>query len=108
MNKQKQNKASLHPMYFQIDREQDKTVNITFEENNMSKCDFVLITADDLQSNDQFKEDEIVTRTRSWLKKSYPNGDWFHRVSKNENHIFWKHEKTLKDRKDRMGYRKAV
>ena len=58
MNKQKQNKASLRPMYFQIDREQDKTVNITFEENNMSKCDFVLITADDLQSNDQFKEDE--------------------------------------------------
>ena len=33
----------MHPMYFQIDRQQDKTINITFEKDNMAKCDFVLV-----------------------------------------------------------------
>tara|TARA_B100001559_G_C16380192_1_gene566211 strand:- start:291 stop:617 length:327 start_codon:yes stop_codon:yes gene_type:complete len=102
MNNNKKEKVSLHPLYFQINRELDKTINITFDENNMSNCDFVLVTAEDFQSNDKFDENEIVSRAKSWLKTSYPNGDWYHRISRNENHIFWKYEETLKDRQERM------
>ena len=95
MKNNQKKEVTMRPMYFQIDRQQDKPINITFEKDKIDNCDFVLVTSEEIHSNFDFEENEIIDRTKSWLKKSNPNGDWHYRVSKNQNHIFWKNEKTL-------------
>jgi len=108
MKNNQKKEVTMRPMYFQIDRQQDKPINITFEKDNLDNCDFVLVTSEEIHSNFDFEENEIIDRTKSWLKKSYPNGDWHYRVSKNQNHIFWKYEKTLFDRSERMASKQAA
>ena len=97
----------MRPMYFQIDRQQDKPVNITFEKDNMDNCDFVLVTSKDIKSNIDFEENEIIVRTKSWLKKVIQMVIGVIEYQ-NENHIFWKYEKTLFGRSESMASKQVA
>ena len=48
MKNNQKKEVTMRPMYFQIDRQQDKPINITFEKDNMDKCDFVLVTSEEI------------------------------------------------------------
>ena len=95
-------------MYFQINVQKDRTRNITHDEENLNKCDFVLVTDDDFNSNNDCSEDYFVRKTRNWLCKTYPKGDWFYKKSKSSNHVFWKNKSFLEQRQLELPFNQAA
>ena len=109
MSKNNNNKkVTVRPMYFQIDIERNKTKNVTNDGNKLNKCDIVLITPGDFESNNDCDESYFINKTKNWLLNNYPNGDWEYRRSNIGNFVFWKESKLLKSRQETLAFNSAA
>ena len=103
MENTKENNIELEPRYFKLDIKNDKIININGS-RPIEECDMVIIRKNTVFDSleDQILIEEEYKQTRKWLKNEFPNGDWYYKVSKNNNNVFWKRESLLRQRQDQM------
>ena len=104
MENKKQNNNVMMPKYFKLDIRNDKTINVTNHKNPIQECDMVIVRKNSVFDSleDQILIEKEYKETRSWLKKEFPSGDWYYKVSNNHNNVFWKRKALLRQRQNQM------
>ena len=99
MSNSKENKTRVNFIYFKLDADSDKLCEIQGD-NKINDCDMAIIRTASIDETEEMHP--VIEYGKKFLNEKYPFGDWFYKQSKNDKHVFWKHESLLRQRQNQM------